>query len=313
MIRTNLTEAMKQRIWSAVEANRTNYPSDAKHASALGISTSVYNALKKGQLDKSLSESNWVNIARRLDVSLRERIEWKGAKTETFKYITAQLEACQSSSLSVVLCDLPNIGKTFTARWYVNEHRNAVYVDCSQVKTKRAMVRKIANEFGLDGAGKYQDVYEDLIYYLRSMERPLVVLDEAGDLQYEAFLELKALWNATEMCCGWYMMGADGLSAKINRNVEGKKVGYAEIFSRYGGKYSRVTPEQEDDRRAFLMEQARVVAKVNAPEGTDIGQIVRKSQGGLRRVYTEIEKLKKESLTPVPSPKGEGSKYHSVR
>ncbi len=40
---------------------------------------------------------------------------------------------------------------------------------------------------------------------------PLVVLDEAGDLQYEAFLELKALWNATEMCCGWYMMGADGL------------------------------------------------------------------------------------------------------
>ena len=130
----------------------------------------------------------------------------------------------------MILCDLPNIGKTFTARWYVNEHRNAVYVDCSQVKTKRAMVRKIANEFGLDGAGKYQDVYEDLVYYLRSMERPLVVLDEAGDLQYEAFLELKALWNATEMCCGWYMMGADGLAAKINRNVEGKKVGYAEIF-----------------------------------------------------------------------------------
>ena len=39
-------------------------------------------------------------------------------------------------------------------------------------------------------------------------------------------------------------------------------------------------------------EQARVVAKVNAPEGTDIGVIVRKSAGGLRRVYTEIEKLK---------------------
>ena len=304
---------IKQRILEAIAANRSNYPSDAKHAAALGISASVYNSLKKGQTDKALSDANWVNIARRLDVNLRDSIEWKGARTETFKYISTQLEACQERSLSVILCDLPNIGKTFTARWYVNDHRNAVYVDCSQVKTKRAMVRKIANEFGLDGAGKYQDVYEDLVYYLRSMERPLVVLDEAGDLQYEAFLELKALWNATEMCCGWYMMGADGLAAKINRNVEGKKVGYAEIFSRYGGKYSRVTPDQEDDRRVFLMEQARVVAKVNAPEGTDIGQIVRKSQGGLRRVYTEIEKIKKESLTPAPSPKGEGSKYHSVR
>jgi hypothetical protein len=35
------------------------------------------------------------------------------------------------------------------------------------------------------------------------------------------------------------------------------------------------------------------VASVNAPAGTDIGQIVRRSGGGLRRVYTEIEKIKK--------------------
>ena len=161
------------------------------------------------------------------------------------------------------------------------------------MKTKRALVKKIAREFGVGTSGKYQDTYEDLVYYLRSMEHPLVVLDEAGDLQYEAFLELKALWNATEMCCGWYMMGADGLRAKIDRMMECRKVGYAEIFSRYGGKYSRVTPDQEDDRKAFLMEQARVVASVNAPKGTDIGQIVRRSGGGLRRVYTEIEKMKK--------------------
>lgn len=283
----------KQRILEAIAANRRNYPSDKKHAAALGISASVYNSLKKGQTDKALSDANWVNIARRLDVNLRDTIEWKGARTETFKYISTQLEACQDRSLSVILCDLPNIGKTYTARWYVKDHRNAAYIDCSQTKTKRALIRKIAGEFGLDGAGKYQDVYEDLVYYLRSMERPLVVLDEAGDLVYEAFLELKALWNATEMCCGWYMMGADGLKAKIDRNVEGKKVGYAEIFSRYGGKYSRVTPDQEDDRMEFLLEQARVVAAVNAPEGTDIGQIVRKSGGGLRRVYTEIEKMKR--------------------
>ena len=290
----------RKRIVEAIAANRQNYPSDAKHAAALGISASVYNSLKKGQTEKALSDANWVNIARRLDVNLRDTIEWKGARTETFKYISTQLEACQERSLSVILCDLPNIGKTYTTRWYVKEHRNAAYIDCSQVKTKRALVRKIAKEFGVGATGKYQDTYEDLVYYLRSMERPLVVLDEAGDLQYEAFLELKALWNATEMCCGWYMMGADGLRAKIDRMVENQKVGYAEIFSRYGGKYSRVTPDHEDDRKAFLLEQARVVAKVNAPEGTDIGQIVRKSGGGLRRVYTEIEKIKRSPLPASP-------------
>lgn len=288
-----ITTEQKRRIVAAIAANRSQYPSDAKHAAALGISASVYNSLKKGQTEKALSEANWISIARRLDVSLRDGVAWRGAKTETWKYITAQLSACQERSLSVILCDLPNIGKTYTARWYVREHQNAVYIDCSQVKTKRAMVRKIAKEFGCDVTGKYQDAYEDLVYYLRSMDRPLVILDEAGDLQYEAFLELKALWNATEMCCGWYMMGADGLRAKIMRNVEGQKVGYAELFSRYGGKYSRVTPEESQEREQFLLEQARVVAKVNAPEGADVAQIVRKSGGGLRRVYTEIEKLKR--------------------
>lgn len=290
-----ITVDNKRRILEAIALNRKNYPSDAKHAAALGMSASVYNMLKKGQTEKALSDANWVRIARRLDVNLRDSIEWKGARTETFVYVSTQLAACQERSLSVILCDMPNIGKTFSARWYVKEHRNAAYVDCSQTKTKRALIRKIANEFGLDGAGRYQDVYEDLVYYLRSMDHPLVVLDEAGDLVYEAFLELKALWNATEMCCGWYMMGADGLAAKINRNVEGKKVGYAEIFSRYGGRYSRVTPDQEDDRRSFLLEQARQVASVNAPAGSDIGVIVRRSQGGLRRVYTEIEKLKRNT------------------
>ena len=111
------------------------------------------------------------------------------------------------------------------------------------------------------------------------------------DLQYEAFLELKALWNATERSCAWYMMGADGLKEKINRSIECKKVGYTEMLSRYGDRYSKVTPDDGKEREAFLNAQARTVAKVNAPAGADIAQIVRKTRGGLRRVYTEIEKL----------------------
>jgi hypothetical protein len=135
-------------------------------------------------------------------------------------------------------------------------------------------------------------VYDDLVFYLRSIDQPLIILDEAGDLQYEAFLELKALWNATERCCAWYMMGADGLKEKINRSIECKKVGYTEMLSRYGDRYSKVTPDDGKEREKFLREQAHIVAKLNAPEGTDVKAIVLKTQGGLRRVYTEIEKLR---------------------
>lgn len=290
-----MTEAQKQKILEAVRHNRANYPSDAKHAASLGISTSVYSAIKNGQTDKALSQGAWIGIARRLGVNLRPGMEWKVAKTATFEFITAQLEVSQASSLSAILCDIPNIGKTFTARYYVQTHKNAVYIDCSQVKSKLKLVRKIASEFGVNARGRYSDVYDDLVYYLQATETPLVILDEASDLQYEAFLELKALWNATERSCAWYMMGADGLKEKINRSIECKKVGYTEMLSRYGDRYSKVTPDDGKERAQFLNAQARIVAKLNAPRGADVATIVRKTSGGLRRVYTEIEKLKSEA------------------
>ena len=65
------------------------------------------------------------------------------------------------------------------------------------------------------------------------------------------------------------------------------------MLSRYGDKYSKVTPDDGKERERFLNEQARIVAKVNAPEGTDIAQIVRKSGGSLRRVYTIFELMKR--------------------
>ncbi|MBQ8266270.1 MAG: ATP-binding protein [Bacteroides sp.] len=288
-----VTKEIKQRILAEIKVNRENYPSDNKHAAALGISASVYNALKKGITDKQVSDTNWICIARRLNVSLADEMEWKAAETPTYIFITEQLTMCQESGVSAILCDMANIGKTFTARTYVKSHRNAIYVDCSQVKSKIRLIRFIAREFGINTNGRYADVYDDLVFYLKTLENPLIILDEAGDLQYEAFLELKALWNATERCCAWYMMGADGLKEKINRSIECKKVGYTEMLSRYGDKYSKVTPDDGKEREIFLKAQAAMVAKLNAPAETDIVTVVNRTGGSLRRVYTEIEKLRK--------------------
>lgn len=288
-----VTKEIKQRILAEIKVNRENYPSDNKHAAALGISASVYNALKKGITDKQVSDTNWICIARRLNVSLADEMEWKAAETPTYIFITEQLTMCQESGVSAILCDMANIGKTFTARTYVKSHRNAIYVDCSQVKSKIRLIRFIAREFGINTNGRYADVYDDLVFYLKTLENPLIILDEAGDLQYEAFLELKALWNATERCCAWYMMGADGLKEKINRSIECKKVGYTEMLSRYGDKYSKVTPDEGKEREIFMKAQAAMVAKLNAPAETDIVTVVNRTGGSLRRVYTEIEKLRK--------------------
>ena len=75
-----VTNDIKQRILEAITVNRENYPSDNKHAAALGISASVYNVLKKGKIDKQVSDTNWICLARRLDVSLENEIPWQVAE-----------------------------------------------------------------------------------------------------------------------------------------------------------------------------------------------------------------------------------------
>lgn len=285
-----ITNESKDRIIKAIAENRKAYPSDAKHAAALGISAAIYSQIMKGDTERKLADAKWITIARKLDVNLGSSVEWKIAATPTYQYIYAQLEKCQQKGLSAMFCGLPNIGKTMTAKHYAKQHANVVYVDASQVKSKQRMVRFIAKELGLNSTGRYADVYDDMVYYLRSLQQPLIIIDEAGDLRYDAFLELKALWNATEYCCGWYLMGADGFKAHLERGVEYRKVGFAELRSRYGDKYNTTVPLDSKDRERFLMEQAVIVAKANAPEGMDYREIARKSLGSLRRVHALITK-----------------------
>jgi len=41
-------------------------------------------------------------------------------------------------------------------------------------------------------------VIEEVMYAIQLTENPLIILDEAGDLQDSAFLELKRLYNNLE-------------------------------------------------------------------------------------------------------------------
>jgi hypothetical protein len=138
---------------------------------------------------------------------------------------------------------------------------------------------------------------------VKAITTPLVILDEAGDLDYPAWLELKALWNATEDVCGWYMIGADGLEAKIKRFIGCRKVGYTEIFRRFGSRFQHIVPAGLEERKRFLDAQAAMIIKLNEPKApvqeliTKCNRKDEKMQTGasLTRVVLELKKMKRAS------------------
>ena len=76
-----ITTDVKKQILAAINARRGKYASDAKMAISLGISAAQLSTIKRGQLDKVLSDANWISIARKLDVQLGRQQAWKTAAT----------------------------------------------------------------------------------------------------------------------------------------------------------------------------------------------------------------------------------------
>ncbi|MEA2041164.1 MAG: AAA family ATPase [Bacteroidota bacterium] len=286
-----ITTTQKKRIVKEIKDRLKHFDSQSQMAKTLGIAPAQMTRLLKGQMKQVLSDENFLRVANELGVDLKG-FNWQTARTPTFKSIYAQLNVCQEQSISAMLIDDAGVGKTHTAKIYAKEHSNAVYIDCSQVKSKQLLIREIARKLGIRNKGRYADVYKDLVFYLNTSDTPLIILDEAGDLAYPAFLELKALWNASEALTGWYMMGADGLRAKVERNINNRKVGYVEIFRRFGERFQNITPQGKEERNEFKRRQLALVAKANGL--TEIQRLYAKTNGSLTRLKIEFLKLKRK-------------------
>lgn len=288
-----LTTPQRKKIVAALLAQRNNYQgTDIAFSKVYNLNNAAYSQLKNGKIDKVVGDDKLISIGRMLQVDFTDNEPWVFVKTETSEYITTQLQYCQRNSEARILVDQTEIGKTETAKLYALNNRNVFYVDCSQFKSKKEFVRELGRAVGVDVQARVLDVIKDTKYMLSLLENPLVILDEAGDLAYDAWLELKAFWNALEDNCGWYMMGADGLKAKVDRHIRSKKVGYAEIFSRYGKDYKKSTPADPVELAKYLREEAKKVAMANLNDKSKVNEVVNNSKG-LRQLKANIRKANK--------------------
>jgi DNA transposition AAA+ family ATPase len=193
----------------------------------------------------------------------------------------------------MIFVDDCGIGKTYTAEYLSRNLTDCFYIDGSQCKTKSLFVRALARAVGVGERGWLPDLKEKTKDYLRNKARtkPVVIIDEAGDVDYETFLLFKEYMNATPRTCGWYLMGADGLREKIERGRREMRVGYAEIFSRVSENYSKIVPSDKHEKEMFYKKLITDVLSANIARKELIPDVVRQCLttnatghiGGLRR------------------------------
>lgn len=286
----------KETVALGLLKQRENFSgSDEAFARQWNINKAIFSRIKNGEREKVLKDTQWINIGRELNISINER-KLKNVRTEVFEIVEEDIHFCKAHAKARILVDDSEIGKTHAAKYLSRTLQNCFYVDCSQAKSKNLFVRLLAKTIGLDSDGKIADIIGNIIYYLKMLPEPIVILDEVADLDPKAFLECKGFWNGTEGACGWYMIGADGLKALIERGIKNKKVGYREIFSRFSGNYTTATPIDFNQKKLFYKKLITDVVSANLDDKEKLNEIVNKTLrvdntgiiGGLRRAESVL-------------------------
>ena len=279
-----------RQVFDALRQARDNYEgSDRAFARMNGIHPSSWSRLKTGELEV-ISKDEWKRIGQLYN--LIENENWKTARTLVYSAMEDSFQKCQDYSKSMVMADDCGIGKSYCARILVRKMKNAFYVDCSQCETAQLFIRTLARTIGVDSNGRFADVRERLRFGLIKMNKPLIVLDDAGYLRNSAFIEIIGLWNASEGKCGWYMIGDDSLEFKIQRGLSNKRIGYRAIFNRFSEEYIHLIPPGKEDRDAYMLKLLDDVAKVNLKKKSDSIKYAKKCFGqgkNLRTLKTLVE------------------------
>lgn len=289
-----LTNDHKQLIATALFEQRKNFDgSDEQFSESYGIHYSVFSRLKTAKnFDGLLRDSKWIDMGYELNVDTH-RAKWNIVKTEVYAMIEEEILFCQQNAKSRICVDNSDIGKSTAAKHLSKILKNCFYIDMSQCAGKIDFIRTLAKSVGVNPNNKISELKAKTKYMLRMLPNPIVILDEAGDMRYETFLTCKEYWNGTEGACGWYMIGADALREWIERGKKNRKVGFYEMFNRYGANYTMLTPTDGKEKLMFYKKLVTDVVKANLKDKSKLNKIVAKAlvknedtgeYSGLRRI-----------------------------
>lgn len=291
---TQQKEAIGQKMLDAFAAS--GFESRAKYAVSIGITSTDFTNIERQNWkknDRLLSVQKWLRLAHKVGYEFTSIQSWRTAETATYVRITRQLDICRNEGLSAIYCDEAGWGKSHAAKAYCATHPNAFYINGGSFPRKVAFIRALSTAVGINpDKSKVEDALQDVITYLKAIHKPVIVIDEAGDLHNGTYALLKRIYNELEFVCGLYLIGARDLKKRIDSAIRNRTSGFEEVFSRLGGKYSSAIPEGLKEGKEFKLREARLVAEANGLTNTEKLNKILSRDFDLRAVRREVRKTR---------------------
>lgn len=158
-------------------------------------------------------------------------------ETESYKSIAMHLIKLKQFSMAGLIDGDTGTGKsfgvdTFLQRFPVGNFRIKAAADFSP----GGFIKEVAKELGLNIYQSQYDLRGAVQEKLASIDRPLLIVDEAENLADYHYTTIKALYDALEGMCGIALVGANKYKQKLQvkaRRARTKNDVFPQIYSRF--------------------------------------------------------------------------------
>lgn len=276
----NNREQLQSWLASYIERNG----SQNKAAQQIGVSAATLSAVMNGQWEKLKDE-----MLRRIADKVRPvgSEEWAIVDTTALQEMHLVFGDMQAEAGCIWITGEAGCGKSTAARLYAEEHKEVYVVLCSEDMHRSHFVRAIADAIGLraDGMTTRQTLYA-AAQMLATMERPLLIFDEADKASDSVFHYYIQLYNLLEDRCGIVFLSTDYIEKRMRAGLRCGKRGYKEINSRIGRKFFALSSTSPHDVAAICTANGITQHKTQA----SIIQEVEQYDFDLRRVKKSVKR-----------------------
>lgn len=268
-IRTNVVDALMRDMQQRGVASQSQYSKYIHNLLDIPFDKAALSTIKKVEGHKAIRDSSWLKLAKHFN--LLGASQWNTAITATYTKIHTALDLCKDNGIWQVLCDGAGLGKSYAAAQYAAQQRGTViYIDCSDCGSKSDFINEFARLFGLERTSTYNKLWREVVDELLLIDRPLLILDEFGDVAHSVITLLKSLYNRADagdhMELGCYFIGANNLKKRLENGRKFNKQSYAEFWSRFDNNITSLGfARTKNEYLCELNEEIEAIVDANLP------------------------------------------------
>jgi DNA transposition AAA+ family ATPase len=227
--------------------------SQAKVAEKCGINGGALSTWLRGNYGADTAKLEQT-IAKALDYKANS---WVTVETiANYRQIKMVFDNAKSESMWFAISNKAGSGKTETLQDLFNRDKSGtiVFMQAEEWTARQFLTKLIEKTSGaIKGYHTISQLTDMAVSYFNgfSLQRPVLIIDEADKLKPSALRTLIPIYNRTEHRLGAVLAGTDNLEKEIKKGVDLKRKGFDELDSRLGRSFIHLKGASEADVKAI--------------------------------------------------------------